>query len=114
MATKFIAGIVRLHPALASSSRGATLADSRVPTRRCIEDSRVRDRSRIGQARGRLTGTNGERLARDYLIGELQRIGARPIRGQAFSPVVRIYRRHSRWRLDHATGRFQNESGAEI
>lgn len=30
---------------------------------------------------GRLTGTQGERLAGDYLIGELKRIGARPVPG---------------------------------
>ncbi|HYM34953.1 MAG TPA: hypothetical protein VET48_06115, partial [Steroidobacteraceae bacterium] len=30
---------------------------------------------------GRLTGTDGERKARDYLIGELQRIGAKPMPG---------------------------------
>lgn len=30
---------------------------------------------------GRLAGTNGERLAGDYLIGELQKIGAKPLPG---------------------------------
>jgi len=45
---------------------------------------------------GRLTGNECERLARDYLIGELQRMAHDQCRGQAISPVVRIYRRHSR------------------
>src|SRR6185503_16643646 len=31
---------------------------------------------------GRLAGTNGERLASDYLAGELQKIGAKPLPGQ--------------------------------
>ncbi len=31
---------------------------------------------------GRLTGTDGERLAREFLIAELKRIGARPLPGQ--------------------------------
>ncbi len=32
---------------------------------------------------GRLAGSNGERLAADYIVGELQKIGARPLPGQA-------------------------------
>src|ERR1700737_511750 len=32
---------------------------------------------------GRLTGSPGERLAADYLIAELERIGAKPVPGQA-------------------------------
>src|SRR4029079_19389314 len=31
---------------------------------------------------GRLAGSNGERLASDYLVAELQKIGARPLPGQ--------------------------------
>ena len=31
---------------------------------------------------GRLAGTNGERLASDYLVAELQKIGAKPLPGQ--------------------------------
>src|ERR1051326_2174517 len=31
---------------------------------------------------GRLTGTEGERLAREFLVTELKRIGARPLPGQ--------------------------------
>ena len=31
---------------------------------------------------GRLAGTNGERLASDYIVGELQKIGAKPLPGQ--------------------------------
>jgi Zn-dependent M28 family amino/carboxypeptidase len=31
---------------------------------------------------GRLTGSNGERLAGDYIVGELQKIGARPLPGR--------------------------------
>ena len=30
---------------------------------------------------GRLTGSNGEKLAADYLIAELKRIGAKPLPG---------------------------------
>ena len=32
---------------------------------------------------GRLAGTNGERLAGDYLAAELQKIGALPLPGQS-------------------------------
>src|SRR5262245_55215602 len=32
---------------------------------------------------GRLTGTDGERLAREYIAGELRRIGATPLPGRA-------------------------------
>src|SRR5581483_7241987 len=32
---------------------------------------------------GRLAGSNGERLAADFLVGELQKIGAKPLPGQA-------------------------------
>src|SRR6187402_1453140 len=32
---------------------------------------------------GRLAGTNGERLAAEYLVSQLQRIGARPLPGAA-------------------------------
>src|SRR5678815_349027 len=31
---------------------------------------------------GRLTGSNGEKLASDYLVSELQKIGAKPLPGQ--------------------------------
>ena len=31
---------------------------------------------------GRLAGSNGERLAADYIVGELQKIGAKPLPGQ--------------------------------
>jgi hypothetical protein len=31
---------------------------------------------------GRLTGSNGEKLAGDYLVSELQKIGAKPLPGQ--------------------------------
>src|SRR5262245_1747498 len=31
---------------------------------------------------GRLAGSNGERLASDFLVGELQKIGAKPLPGQ--------------------------------
>src|SRR4029077_7014814 len=31
---------------------------------------------------GRLTGTDGERLAREFIIAELKRIGAKPLPGQ--------------------------------
>src|SRR5689334_2191793 len=34
------------------------------------------------QFAGRQTGTEGERLAREFLIGELKRIGAKPLPGQ--------------------------------
>ncbi|HEY1913168.1 MAG TPA: hypothetical protein VGG73_19745, partial [Vicinamibacterales bacterium] len=30
---------------------------------------------------GRLAGSNGERLAADYIVGELQKIGAKPLPG---------------------------------
>ena len=32
---------------------------------------------------GRLAGSNGERLAADYIVSELQKIGAKPLPGQA-------------------------------
>src|SRR6185436_2004979 len=32
---------------------------------------------------GRLAGSNGERLAADYLVSELQKIGAKPLPGQS-------------------------------
>src|SRR5437773_7000893 len=32
---------------------------------------------------GRLAGSNGEKLASDYLVAELKRIGAKPLPGQA-------------------------------
>src|SRR3990167_6116735 len=32
---------------------------------------------------GRLTGSSGEKLAADYLIAELKRMGAKPLPGQA-------------------------------
>jgi Zn-dependent M28 family amino/carboxypeptidase len=35
------------------------------------------------QLEGRLTGSNGERLASDYIVAELQKIGAKPLPGQA-------------------------------
>jgi len=84
MATKFIAanckaGILALASVVTAA---ATLADS---TR---ADTPVASKTRAYvtalasyKLEGRLTGTNGERLARDYLIGELQRIGARPMPG---------------------------------
>src|SRR5258707_14960542 len=31
---------------------------------------------------GRLTGSNGERLASDYLVSQLQRLGAKPLPGR--------------------------------
>ena len=31
---------------------------------------------------GRLAGSNGERLASDFLVAELQKIGAKPLPGQ--------------------------------
>ena len=31
---------------------------------------------------GRLTGTDGERLAREFIVAELKRIGAKPLPGQ--------------------------------
>src|SRR5690242_15602617 len=31
---------------------------------------------------GRLTGSNGEKLASDYLVSQLRRIGAKPLPGQ--------------------------------
>jgi hypothetical protein len=31
---------------------------------------------------GRLTGSNGEKLASDYVVSELQKIGAKPLPGQ--------------------------------
>ena len=31
---------------------------------------------------GRLTGTDGERLAREFIVSELKRIGAKPLPGQ--------------------------------
>jgi len=31
---------------------------------------------------GRLTGTDGERLAREFLVAELKRIGVKPLPGQ--------------------------------
>src|SRR5436305_13259500 len=31
---------------------------------------------------GRLTGSTGEKLAGDYLVGELKKIGAKPVPGQ--------------------------------
>src|SRR4051812_37251702 len=33
------------------------------------------------QFQGRLTGTDGERLASDYLVDQLQRLGAKPLPG---------------------------------
>ena len=52
-------------------------------------------------ARGRLAGSNGERLASDYLVAELQKIGAKPLPGPEGLPAaVRVHRRHARRRLD--------------
>ena len=45
---------------------------------------------------GRLAGSNGERLASDYLVAELQKIGAKPLPGQQRLPAaVRVHGRHA-------------------
>jgi hypothetical protein len=50
---------------------------------------------------GRLTGSPGEKLAADYLIAELKRMGAKPLPGMTdFPHAVHVHRRIEGWRLD--------------
>ena len=50
---------------------------------------------------GRLAGSNGERLASDFLVAELQKIGAKPLPGQNdFRLPFEFTAGHARWRLD--------------
>ena len=50
---------------------------------------------------GRLAGSNGEKLASDYIVAELQKIGAKPLPGQTGLPAaVRVHGRHEGRRID--------------
>src|SRR5262245_15801189 len=56
-----------------------------LPSARAADPARLRTNvSTLASERfgGRLTGTEGERLAREFIITELKRIGARPLPGQ--------------------------------
>ena len=62
-----------------------------------VEDPRrTSRRSPRPRLEGRLAGSTGERLAGDYIVAELQRIGAQPLPGQQRLPAaVRVHRRHA-------------------
>src|SRR5262249_41915597 len=73
--TKRRAVFALLATAACASGVTRTLLAQSSPTRRHIET--------LASERldGRLTGSPGERLAADYIISELERIGARPLPG---------------------------------
>src|SRR5437899_12306255 len=55
----------------------------------CVLDAQTPSRTRAivetlasPRLEGRLAGSNGEKLASDFLVGELQKIGAKPLPGQ--------------------------------
>ena len=91
------------------------LALTRVRRRRCADRrsqprrrARRRDRATACRDAGvadaskaASTGSNGERLAGDYIVAAAERIGAKPLPGADGLPVaVRVHRRHARRRLD--------------
>src|SRR2546425_13171101 len=71
-----LAGLAHFdHPAAQAQTGQAHAAPAASKTRTHIET--------LASARfdGRLTGTPGERLAGDYIVSELRRIGAKPLPG---------------------------------
>jgi hypothetical protein len=70
-----IAAIITLCAAGTASAQTPTSAQS--PTRRHVEALAAPG------LEGRMAGSPGEKQAADYLVGELQRIGAKPLPGQA-------------------------------
>ena len=89
------------------SLRGHRAARSAPPRRR----GRTSRRWRRDALEGRLTGSTGERLAGDYIVVELQRIGAKPLPGQTDfrcrsssppAPATAARRSSSRRRRRHA------------
>ena len=90
--------------ALLSRSALVVAASVAPDAQRRRRPARTSRRSRRERLEGRLAGSNGERLAGDYLVAELQRIGAKPLPGPDRLPAaVRVHRRHARRRLDGST-----------
>ena len=96
----------RMHDATrnsCSSPRMALLVAS-PPTGRAGRDDSAR-RAHVEllasrQLEGREAGSRGERLAADYLVTQLTRIGARPLPGRSdMLHAVRVHGRQPRWRL---------------
>src|SRR5262249_22690091 len=73
-----------LHASASAAARRP--AHAAVQTQSSTTASRNRDHVEAlasDQLEGRLTGSNGERLAADYLVRQLERIGAKPLPGLA-------------------------------
>jgi len=64
--------LIAAAAALAISTSAAAQSSTRAHVQALASD----------RTEGRLAGTNGERLAADYIVGELQKIGAKPLPGQ--------------------------------
>ena len=80
-----------------ASAQTATAVQS--PTRRHVETLAAPG------LEGRMAGTPGEAQAADYLVQELQRLGAKPLPGQAgLPPRLQLHRGFERRRL-HRHGR---------
>ena len=61
-----------------------------------VEDAATRRALASEKLDGRLTGSAGERLAADYIVSQLQRIGAKPLPGLAdYRAAVRVHGRQS-------------------
>jgi Zn-dependent M28 family amino/carboxypeptidase len=72
-----VPGSTRTSGVLSGFSRTASQASTSAPTRQHVE-ALASDKPD-----GRLTGSTGERLAADYIVSQLQRIGAKPVPGLA-------------------------------
>ena len=84
--------------------RGSVRAAS--PATRRRRRARTSRRSRPPRLEGRLAGSDGEQLASDYIVAELQRIGAKPLPGHDRLPAaVRVHRRHAGRRVDRSRSR---------
>ena len=76
-AVQLIAGEAPDTPGLSRASEAAQAPRSTSETRRHVETLASE------KLEGRMTGSAGERLAGDYIVSQLQRVGARPLPGVA-------------------------------
>src|SRR5437868_4984864 len=74
---RFATLVAILATAIGWSKFCLAAADAAAPTTKAYVETLASDRFE-----GRLTGTNGEQLASDYIISQLKRIGARPLPGR--------------------------------
>ena len=72
-----------LHSSQRSRSRRSLQPDIRAQVRTASKTRAHVEMLASPQLGGRLTGSAGERLASDYIVSELKKMGARPLPGQA-------------------------------